>query len=224
MDISRVEWAGYLSNYCNGERNGSELISRLTGFVPGEEERKWVEQWAAEEMEHHRLWSSLMKKKEMPEIGMTGNLRNIYTITDGFVARKDWAGSMVSAAIIEHMSNAAAAYLFRHADAETRQVFRRITGDDLAHLDFDIAQIEKAARTREGKKRVMEAHSEFLKEIIQWPFRPDTTAHEINILNETYQLHRFRMNRIGIRLPDIVFSRSLGFRARRALIRLALRI
>ncbi len=221
--IPRDEWIAILSNYCHGERSGSELISRLLDFAPGKDEKMWVRQWAAEEMEHHKLWDSLMAGRKMQEKEMTEGLKNIYSITDGFVSRKDWVGSMVSAAIIEHMSNAAAAYLFRHADPETRQVFRRITGDDLAHLDFDIAQLEKAAESRDGRRRIMTAHKAFLREIMQWPFRSGVTDNELRILNETYQLHRFRMGRIGIRLPDIAFSRSLSFRVQKAFLEMVLR-
>ena len=223
MAITREEWSVYLNNYCLGERSGSELIGRLPDFAPGEEERKWVKLWSAEEMEHHRIWDQLMEKKKIPKMEMTQGLKNIYSITDGFVSRKDWAGSMVSAAIIEHMSNAAAAYLFRHADLETKQAFRRITGDDLAHLDFDIAQIEKAAKTKEGRKGVMEAHKAFLKEIIQWPLRKDVSDSELRILDDTYQLHRFRLSRVGVNLPNIRFSRSFSFRVQKAFVELFLR-
>jgi len=216
--ISQEEWTVLFNNYCHGEKRGSEFIEQLIDFAPGEEERKWIRIWAAEEMHHHKLWDELLEKKKIPRQELTESIRNIYNIAGDFVTKKDWIGSMVSALIIEHLSNATAAYLYRYADLPTQMIFKKITGDDLGHLDFDYAQLERAAQTKEGRKRIKRANTVFLKEILQWPMRTGVTASDIDILNNTYEIHRMKLRKIGVKIPNIHFSRRFSFRVKKAIV------
>lgn len=217
------DWIKYLNNYCHGELNGSQLIERLLEFAPGEEERTWLRQWVAEERQHHQLWDDLLTRKGIPRRPMSEAFKNIYALADDFASRKDWIGSMVAATIIEHFSVAAATLLYRHADADIQRIFKKTIGDDVGHLDFDLAQLERAALTQGGRKKIHEAHTVFLKALLQWPSRPDVTDREIDILNETYQLQRSTLRRIGIKLTNITFSRSRSFKVRKRLVEMGMR-
>lgn len=213
----------HLSTYFHAEKKGAELIWRLLDFAPGEKEREWIQIWSKEEAHHHALWDSVLKGRQMEPRKMDLNVWKLFEITEDYVNRKSWAGSMVGAAVIEHLSNAAAAYLYHDADDDMKRVFRKITGDDLGHLDFDMSQIGKVARTKEGRKEIEEVHKRFLMEIIEWPLRPETSDIDVEILNDSYHLHRTAMMKVGIRLPDIRFERSAAFRLKRNLIKALVR-
>lgn len=217
--ISREEFDKYLSSYFHAEKKGSELIARLTDFAPREEEKEWINIWSKEEGLHHRLWASVAANRRFEPREMDQNLHRLFEITEEYVNNKNWAGAMVGAALIEHLSNAAAQYLYHDADDDMKRVFRKITADDLGHLDFDIHQIWKVSQTKEGRKEILEIHKRFLAEILDWPLREGTTDIDIDILNETFQLHRKAMKKIGINLPDIHFSKSYSFKIKRGLIK-----
>lgn len=218
--IPPEEFDKHLSSYFHAEKKGSELIFRLLEFAPGEEEREWISIWSKEEAHHHRLWASVAASRSFEPMEMGQNVRRLFEITEEYVNNKNWAGAMIGAAVIEHLSNAAAAYLYHDADDDMKRVFRKITGDDLGHLDFDMHQIWKVAQTKEGRKEILEIHKIFLKEILEWPLREGTTDVDIDILNETFQLHRKAMKKIGINLPNINFSRDLSFKIKRNLLKI----
>jgi hypothetical protein len=218
MGISQDSWNGYYNSYFFGEAKGSELIAKLEEFAPGEDEKRWVKVWSMEEGLHHRLWADLAEKKKIPIKSMEGTTASLFRITEDFVSKKDWIGSMVSAAIIEHVSTAAALYLYKHADDDTRRVFRRIVGDDVGHLNFDLVELEKAAQTAEGRKKILDAHKVFLKDILSWPDKGNMLDGEMDILNDAYETHRSRLARFGVNLPRIKFGRGLGFRLKRRII------
>lgn len=218
-NISREEFDKYLSSYFHAEKKGSELIAKLIDFAPGEKEKDWINIWSKEEAHHHRLWAAVAANRKFEPREMDQNVSRLFEITEEYVNNKNWAGAMVGAVVIEHLSNAAAAYLFHDADDDMKRVFKKITGDDLGHLDFDMHQIWKVAQTREGRKEILEIHKRFLKEIIEWPLRDGTTDVDIEILNDTFQLHRKAMKKIGVKFPNIDFSRSLGFKIKRQLLK-----
>lgn len=218
--VTRRNLDQHLSSYFHAEKKGSELIERLLEFAPGEEERAWIRIWTKEEAHHHRLWDSVAKRRGIRPAEMEHNVSRLFEITEGFVGSHNWAGSMVGAAVIEHLSNAAASYLYHDADDDMKRVFRKIVGDDLGHLDFDIHQIKKCLGTKDGKAAVVAAHKEFLKEIIEWPTRPNTSDVDMDILNDTYDLHRRAMARIGLDIPDIKFHRGHSFRMKRKILRM----
>lgn len=218
--IPREDLDQHLSSYFHAEKKGSELIWKLLEFAPGEAEREWIQIWSKEEAHHHVLWDSVLKNRNVKPSKMEYNVWKLFEITEDYVNRKNWAGSMVGAAVIEHLSNAAATYLYHDASDDMKRVFRKIVGDDLGHLDFDIHQIAKIAETDGGKKDLMEIHKRFLMEIIEWPLRPGTTDTDMAILNDTYQLHRNTMAKIGLKLPNMYFSRGSGFKLKRRLIKL----
>jgi len=210
----------HLSSYFHAEKKGSELISRLVEFAPSDEARQWVPVWAKEEMHHHTMWDRVMKNRRAEPGKMDYNVYKLFEITEDYVNRRSWAGSMVGAAVIEHLSNAAAAYLFHDADDDVKIVFKKITGDDLGHLDFDMHEIEKIAKTEEGRKEIAEIHKRFLMEIIEWPNREGTAEADIDILNDTYRIHRAAMKKIGVSLPKMHFSKGAGFEMKKRLIKL----
>lgn len=210
----------HLSSYFHAEKKGAELIARLVDFAPGENEKQWINIWSKEEDHHHRMWDAVAQGRNFTPKNIDNNVSKLFEITEDYVNQKNWAGSMIGAAVIEHLSNAAAAYLFHDADDDMKRVFKKITGDDLGHLDFDIHQIENVIQTEEGRKEVEKIHKRFLKEVIEWPLRKETSDIDIEILNDAYQLHRNAMRKIGLNLPNIHFSRSAGFRMKRNLIKL----
>lgn len=224
MQISQESWNGYYNSYFFGEAKGAELIRRLVDFSPGEQELMWVKVWAAEEELHHRLWAEVVEKKKIPIKKMEDTIAGLFRVTEDFVNKKDWTGSMVGATIIEHLSSTAAHFLYNHADEDTRRIFRKITGDDLGHLNFDLAQLEKIAQTKEGRKKIIDCHKKFLEEILKWPLRKNLLDGEMEILNETYELHRRRMEKIGVKLPRIKFSNSLSFKLTSAFIKLLAKV
>ena len=83
--ISPESWNGYYNSYFFGENEGAELIERLLDFAPGNEERKWIKIWSAEERFHHRLWAAVAEKKKIEIRKMPSHLEKIYSITSGFV-------------------------------------------------------------------------------------------------------------------------------------------
>jgi tRNA isopentenyl-2-thiomethyl-A-37 hydroxylase MiaE len=218
--LSEEAWKGYLNSYCAGEIKGAQLIEKLVEFAPDEEARNWVIIWSKEEEHHHRLWKDLMQKRGIPITGPSGTLQKLYDITEDFVENKDWTGSMVSAAIIEHLSNATAAALFKYADPEIRRIFKQITADDLAHLNFDLTQLEKIAQTAEGRKKIIDCHKKFMKEILEWPARKDLLEKELEILNDTYELHRYKLEKIGVGLPKIKFADNFSFKLKKSLMKI----
>lgn len=218
-EISREVLDQHLSSYFHAEKKGSELIARLVDFAPGEKEKEWINIWSKEEEHHHRLWDAVAQGRNFVPQNIDNNVGKLFEITEDYVNKKNWAGSIVGAAVIEHLSNAAAAYLYHSADDDMKRVFRKITGDDLGHLDFDIHQIEIAIQTEQGRKEVEEIHKRFLREVIEWPSRKETTDIDIEILNEAYRLHRDSMRKIGLKLPDIHFSRNFGFKIKRSLLK-----
>lgn len=209
----------HISSYFHAEKKGSELIASLLSFAP-EDTKAWIRIWTKEEAHHHVLWSSVVRSRKITPRKMDRNVQRLFDITESYVNSKNWAGSMVGAAVIEHLSNAAANYLYHDADDDTKRVFRKIVGDDLGHLDFDIHQIEKIARTPEGRREIMEVHKKFLMEIIEWPLRPETSDCDMDILNDTYRIHREAMRKIGIKLPRMHFSRGASFRMKRHIIKM----
>ncbi len=218
--IPREELDKHLSSYFRAEKKGSELIARLADFAPGEQEKDWISIWSKEEAHHHRLWAAVAANRKFEPREMDQNVRRLFEITEGYVNNKNWAGATVGAAVIEHLSNAAAQYLYHESDDDMKRVHKKITGDDLGHLDFDVHQIWKVAQTKEGRKQVMEIHKRFLKEILEWPFREGTSDMDIGILNEAFQLHRKAMKKIGINLPDIHFSKNTIFKIKRSFLKL----
>lgn len=219
-NISREEFDKHLSSYFHAEKKGSELIAKLIDFAPGEKEKDWINIWSKEEAHHHRLWAAVAANRKFEPREMDQNVSRLFEITEEYVNNKNWIGAMVGAAVIEHLSNAAAQYLYHDADDDMKRVFRKITGDDLGHLDFDMHQIWKVAQTKEGRKEILEIHKRFLTEILEWPFRPETTDVDIDILNDTYQLHKDAMRKVGLNLPKIHFSRGLGFKIKSNLMKL----
>lgn len=218
--ITREALNQHISSYFHSEKKGSELIEKLIDFAPGEEEKEWIRIWSKEEAHHHILWDSVARARGLEPLPIEHNVQKLFDITEDYVNKKDWAGAMVGASVIEHLSNAAAAYLYHDSDDDMKRVFRRIVGDDLGHLDFDMYQIGKIAQTEEGRRKILDIHKKFLNEIIEWPLRPNTSEIDIDILNGTYELHRNEMMRVGIKLPNIHFSRGASFRVKRSLIKL----
>ncbi len=218
--ISETTWNGYYNAYFFGEAKGAELIWGLLDFAPGEAEREWVKVWAQEEEFHHKLWADLVRRKGIQVTQLKGPLSGLYEITGAFVNNRDWTGSMVGAAVIEHISTSAATFLYKYADDDTRVVFRKIVGDDLGHLDFDLQQLEKAAETSGGRKRLLEVHKKFLQNVLEWPFRSDLLEGELEILNDAYETHCYKLAKFGVFLPSIKFENSLAFKLKKRLLEL----
>jgi hypothetical protein len=209
----------HLSSYFHAEKKGSELIARLVDFAPGEKEKDWINIWSKEEEHHHRLWDAVAQGRNFTPKNIDNNVAKLFEITEDYVNQKNWAGSMIGAAVIEHLSNAAASILFHDADDDMKRVFKKITGDDLGHLDFDIHQIKNVIQTESGRREVIEIHKRFLREVIEWPLRKETTDIDIEILNEAYRLHRDSMRKIGLKLPNMHFSRKFSFKIKRGLLK-----
>lgn len=210
--ISKGSWKGYYNSYFFGEKEGANLVEKLLDFAPGKDEKMWIRIWAAEENYHHKLWSDLAAKKKIKMTAMPGNIAKIYNLAAEYVARKDWIGSMVSATIIEHIGSTIASYLYKFADEDTRLVFKRITADDMGHLNFDLMQLEKIAETAEGRQRIIDAHKKFLKEFMNMPSQKDLLDGELDIINEAYIIHRMKLARFGVVLPEIRFSGNVSLR------------
>lgn len=110
--IPREVFNQHLSSYFHAERKGSELISRLADFAPNDEARAWIPIWAKEEAHHHSMWDRVLQNRQMRPVEMEYNVSRLFQITEDYVNAKSWTGSMVGAAVIEHLSNAVAAYLY----------------------------------------------------------------------------------------------------------------
>jgi hypothetical protein len=219
--LSEGDWIKYLNMYCIGEKHGADLIHMLLEFCPPSE-KEWIIKWNKEEEFHHKLWSKLMKAKKIKAANLTPSLSNMYMITEKYVRNKNWAGSMVGAAIIEHMSNSAAIILYEYADESTKAIFKRIVGDDVGHLDFDIRMIRQAAGSKNGRNEIMRVHKRFLDEFLDWPDREHVTDMDLRILNYGYSIHRVAMERIGVSIPHVLFERSFRFMVKKALLKMAM--
>jgi len=218
MALSEKDLQGYLSSYFFGEAEGARLIEGLLPFSPGKEESEWIKIWAAEENYHHKLWSELVAKRGIRVTRMGAGIQNIFDLTDNYVRAHDWTGSMVGASIIEHISTAVAFFLYPHSDSDMKAILKRISGDDVGHLNFSLQQLKRIAGTPEGRKEILEKHKPYLEEVLEWPDRPDLFEGELETLNDAYQLERHKMGKLGVRLPDVHFDRSLSFKVKRALL------
>ncbi len=221
ITISETAWSGYYTNYFIGEKKGADLIWKLEDFAPGPAEKAWTRIWAAEEDHHHELWAALAKKKNIDIHRFPSTFENLYAKTGDFVEQKDWLASVTGAAIIEHLSSAAAEYLLPHADLDTQAVFNKIIADDVRHIAFDVTQMQNAARTQDGKKRLWQIHKEFMPIILDWPLHPDLLDGEMDIINAAYQTHREKVNAMGVPLPGIRFANDAAYRLHKKALEMA---
>ncbi len=219
--ISDASWTGYYTNYFIGEKAGADLIWKLEDFSPGPVEKAWVRTWASEEDHHHELWASLAKRKGIAIQNLPSTFEGLYAKTSQFVHQKDWIGSVTGAAIIEHISSAAAEYLMPFADADTQAVFRKIVADDVRHIAFDVSQMQKIAQTPEGRSRLWQVHKAFMPVILEWPLHPHLLDGEIDIINAAYRTHREKVNAMGVPLPDIRFAKDAAYRLQKKALEMA---
>lgn len=200
-----------LSEYAAAEDRGVSLLTQMLEFVPGEEERKFIEGQVEDEKKHNRLFQQRADELNVEETFFLESLGKLYDLGQKCVSEGDWLKCITCQSIIEEVALASFASFFQRADEKTRKILLEIMDDEKRHLDFTFWQIRKWAVTKDAREKVFR-FQELVLELFLDALKPENLAKQIppdeqndfkKVLTQTYKLHRQRFSRLKMEVPGI---------------------
>lgn len=186
----------------------SDLIQQIKQFAPSAEAKTGAEEWARDAATHRAIWERVLKNREMDEGKMDFSFWRLFKMTDNYVERRDWVGTMIGLGFIAHVLNEGMPYIYRRAANDLRPVLKKLVGDYMGHIDFVSGELAKIHKYEGEDDHVNRTLGAFLKELSDWAFRLETTNSDLDILNSAYHSHRIAMKAQGVSIPKIYFTRD----------------
>lgn len=197
-----------VSQYAISEDMGVSLLTQMLEFVPGEEERKFLESQIEDEKKHNRLFSQRADELGSEEKFFQDSLQKLYDFSQTCVDRKDWLMCVACQSIIEELALASFAAFYSHADETTKVILIEIMNDERRHLDFALWQIGKWAKTDDDRKKILDLQHHILQIFLE-ALRPEHMKTQLDpdyfkkVLKQTYSLHKKRFSKLHLAVPEI---------------------
>lgn len=197
-----------VSQYAISEDMGVSLLSQMLGFVPGDEERIFLESQVEDEKKHNRLFAKRADELGSEEKFFQDSLQKLYDFSQSCVDRKDWLMCVACQSIIEELALASFSAFYTRADEKTKIILDEIMGDERRHLDFALWQIGKWSKTPEDRKKVLDLQHRVLQIFLE-ALKPENLQQQLDagyfkkVLKQTYALHKQRFSKLELEVPEI---------------------
>lgn len=200
-----------ISQYAISEDMGVSLLSQMLVFVPGDEERKFLESQIEDEKKHNRLFAERADELGATEKFFQESLQRLYEFGQECVNKKDWLLCMSCQSVIEELAMASFGAFYHRADEKTKKILTEVIGDEKRHLDFALWQIEKWTKSDEDRKKILDLQHQVLQifldalepERLRFQRSLEEQKYFKKVLKQTYALHKLRFEKLKLEVPAI---------------------
>lgn len=200
-----------ISQYAISEDLGVSLLTQMLEFVPGAEERKFLEGQIEDEKKHNRLFSQRADELGVEEKFFQDSLEKLYAFGQECVDKKDWLLCVACQSVIEELAFASFTAFYKRADAKTRGFLTEVMEDEKRHLEFALWQIGKWNKTDADKEKILNLQHKVLEifmdalhpDRLNRLFTRDDQQYFKQILKTTYAIHKERFKKLKLEVPEI---------------------
>jgi len=200
-----------ISQYAISEDLGVSLLTQMLEFVPGDEERKFLDGQIEDEKKHNRLFAQRADELGVEEKFFQDSLEKLYAFGQECVDKKDWLLCVACQSVIEELAFASFTAFFKRADQKTRGFLTEVMEDEKRHLEFALWQIGKWKKTKEDAEKILELQQKVMQifmealhpDHLNRLFTRDDQQYFKTVLKTTYAIHKERFKKLNLQVPEI---------------------